>query len=63
MKEKNRFGELDVPSQMPMENLPMSGRIEKKAKSARSPMEGTPKKMNIADGKDCLGESPKKKGK
>ena len=60
-KEVNRFGELNIDSQMPMENLPMSGRIEKGSNGVpRSPINGTPKKMNMTEMKDCLGESPRK---
>lgn len=60
MKNDNRFGELGMSSQMPMENLPMGGRIEKKAKSPRSPINGKPKSFDLKNGKDCMGESPKK---
>ncbi len=57
----NHFGKLNIDSQMPMENLPMGKRIEKGSHGVpRSPMNGTPKKMNLTEGKDCNGESPRK---
>jgi hypothetical protein len=60
-KSTNHFGKLNTDSQMPMENLPMSKRIEKGSNGVpRSPMNGTPKKFDLTNGKDCLGETPKK---
>jgi len=59
--DKRMTGELNIDSQMPMANLPLGGRIEKGSNGVpRSPINGTPKKMNLANGRDCKGESPRK---
>jgi len=48
-KEKNRFGKLEVPSQMPQENLPITSRVNQANKGPTSPRNGKAKLINLCD--------------
>lgn len=45
MKEKNRFGKLEISTQASEENLPLTKRSPKESKGVRSPRGGKPKKI------------------
>ena len=48
-KNKNRFGELKVPSQAPEANLPITSRVNQANKGPTSPRGGKPKMIPQCD--------------
>lgn len=48
-KGKNKFGRLDIPCQAPMENLPITKRVNQANKGPTSPRSGPAKKFNCCD--------------